>query len=367
MKIDFSVRSEIDLTPRVKQLSGMFDVPLQEKLSHDWRGDAPIEMRDWNVGLIVGPSGSGKSSVARQMFGDFSSFNWSAKSIIDDFSKDKKIAEITDVCSSVGFNTIPSWMKPHAVLSTGEKFRAELARHLLESADPVVVDEFTSVVDRQVAQIGSHAVQKYIRKHQRKFVAVSCHYDILDWLQPDWVLEPATMNFQWRSVQRRPALNIEIARVHHSAWRLFSKFHYLTRDLHRAANCFLLSVNGTPATFCGVLHKPHPLVNDIKGISRIVTLPDYQGLGLAMVLTEKLGQAYKALGQRFRNYPAHPAFVRAHDRSPQWAMIKAPGIFSSREGATSSTGGTWGGRPCAVFQYEGPAGDKVEAAKLITG
>ena len=40
------------------------------------------------------------------------------------------------------------------------------------------MDEFTSVVDRQVAQIGAHAIQKYVRKHGRQFVAVSCHYDI---------------------------------------------------------------------------------------------------------------------------------------------------------------------------------------------
>ena len=74
--------------------------------------------------------------------------------MIDDFSKALSIEQITQACSGVGFNTIPSWMKPYAVLSTGEKFRVELARHLVEGGELIVVDEFTSVVDRQVAQIG---------------------------------------------------------------------------------------------------------------------------------------------------------------------------------------------------------------------
>jgi hypothetical protein len=91
----------------------------------------------------------------------------------------------------------------------------------------IVVDEFTSVVDRQVAKIGSHAVQKHIRKCGKKFVAVTCHYDVFEWLQPDWVLEPATMSFQWRSLQRRPDLAIEVSRVDHAAWKLFAPFHYL--------------------------------------------------------------------------------------------------------------------------------------------
>lgn len=255
--VDFVVESQIKLTPRVKQLSGMFDVPLNEKLTREWHGNVPIEERDWNVGLIVGPSGAGKSSVMRQMFGEQKTFDWHAGSVIDDFGGDHKMEAITGVCSAVGFNTIPSWMKPYHVLSTGEKFRVELARHLLEDADPVVIDEFTSVVDRQVAHIGSHAVQKFVRKHKRKFVAVTCHYDVIDWLQPDWVVEPATMSFQWRLLQRRPVIEAEIARVDYSAWKLFAPFHYMSNDMHRSARCYVLYADGVPAAFAGVMYRPH--------------------------------------------------------------------------------------------------------------
>jgi len=380
--VDFTVETKLDRTPRVKQLSGMFDVPAQEKLSHHWKGELPIDERDWNVGLIVGPSGAGKSSVSRQLFGDEKTFKWKSRSIIDDFPKQFTIAQIAEICSAVGFNTIPSWMKPFAVLSTGEKFRVDLARRLLEAdGDLILVDEFTSVVDRQVAQIGSHAVQKHVRKAGKKFVAVTCHYDVVEWLQPDWMLEPATMTFQWRAPSRRPDLHVDIARVDHAAWKLFAPFHYLTAELHRAAACFVLFVEGKPASFAGVLHRPHPKVDDIKGVSRLVTLPDYQGLGCAMILADQLGAAYKAEGNRLRTYPAHPSLVRSFDRSPRWVLEKKPGVFSPSLGETSGLknanrtqdadhdGKKWnmGSRPCAVFEY---CGDKMEIAAahaLISG
>src|SRR5260221_360231 len=83
---------------------------------------------------------------------------------------------------------------------------------------PAVCDDFTSVVDRTVAKIGSHAVAKAVRARGLKFVAVSCHEDIIDWLQPDWVYRPDANSFAWRSLQRRPTLDIELVRTTASAW-----------------------------------------------------------------------------------------------------------------------------------------------------
>jgi GNAT superfamily N-acetyltransferase len=371
MKIDVHVETKLQRSPRVKQLSGMFDVPAREKLAHHWQGELPIDDKPWNIGLIVGPSGVGKSSIARALFGEQKKFRWEAGSVCDDFAAQFNIQDIADICSAVGFNTIPSWMKPHKVLSTGEKFRVDLARHLLEDGDRIVLDEFTSVVDRQVAQIGSHAVQKYVRKRGRQFVAITCHYDVIDWLQPDWMLEPETMAFQWRELRRRPALDVEIARVDYSAWQLFAPFHYLTAELHKAAACFVLFVNGQPASFGATLHRPHPRVRDITGLTRLVTLPDYQGLGLAMILAEHLGAAYKAIGRRFHTYPAHPSLVRSFDRSPAWCMHQTP-TFKSRVGKSSlfdREGRRWmmGSRPCAVFEYAGSASERATAEPMLKG
>lgn len=367
--IDLEVASNLVATPRVKQLSGMFDVPLADKLTHRWQGDIPLEQKPWQLGLIVGPSGCGKSSILRHVFGEPAQLQWNAGSVIDDFGSEHGIEKIAEICSAVGFNTIPSWCKPHSVLSTGEKFRVEVARQLLEGGDTVPIDEFTSVVDRQVAQIGSHAVQKYVRKHpNKKLVAASCHYDIIEWLQPDWLLEPATMTFQWRSVQRRPALAVEISRVDYPTWRLFAPFHYLTAELHRAARCFCLFVNGTPASFIAMINIPHPKRKNLRAISRAVTLPDYQGMGLVMFLESKVCGAYRALGIDVHGFPAHPSHIRSLDRSPDWRLLKKPGSFAKSNQRTQRKTfvGHWGGRPCAMFEFCGPAIDK-DVAKALLG
>lgn len=372
-RIDLVVETPISRTSRARQLEGMFDVPPTETSRLEWHIDAPIDEQPWSVGLIVGPSGSGKTSVARALFGNeilTKEPGWGAPSVIDDFGKGHSIQEIADICQAVGFNTIPAWMRPYAVLSNGEKFRVTMARRLLEE-DTVVFDEFTSVVDRQVAKIGSHAVQKYVRNHGKKFVAVACHYDIEEWLQPDWVIEPATGVFRRRSLQRRPPIDIAISPIPHAAWSLFAPFHYLTADLHRSARCWGLFADGRLAAFAGMMHRPVSRKGKderpIWGCSRLVTLPDFQGLGLAFVLIDAVGALYRANGWRARTYPAHPSLVRAFDRSKKWALIKAPGSISSKNqhGTRDDFTGEMGGRPNAVFEYAGPASDKEDARRAF--
>ena len=173
MKISISRQCDIVQTPRVLQIAGMFDVPVQEKSRVDLRGELPLEERPWNVGLIVGPSGSGKTTVARELFGAamVNGFEWPEdRSLLDGFPDGCGIKDVTAYLTAVGFGTVPNWLRPFRVLSNGEQFRATVARALSETNDLVVIDEFTSVVDRQVAQVASHSVQKTIRRAGRQLV-----------------------------------------------------------------------------------------------------------------------------------------------------------------------------------------------------
>ena len=53
--------------------------------------------------------------------------------------------------------------------------------------------EFTSVVDRSVAKSCSMAVRRYVDQNSLKnLVFASCHRDIIEWLQPDWVFDTDT-------------------------------------------------------------------------------------------------------------------------------------------------------------------------------
>lgn len=370
MKFSVEVSTVPSSTIRAQQLSAAFDVPARDRDVLSWAGELPIEDEPWNVGLIVGPSGSGKTTILREVFGKPLEFKWGKSAVVDDFPSSLGIEDVTAACSAVGFNTIPAWLRPYGVLSNGEQFRAGLARALCEPpGKPIIVDEFTSVVDRQVAKIAAAAVAKWMRKNDRQFVAATCHYDVVDWLQPDWVFEPATLAFQRRRLQPRPSLAARVERVPHSFWRLFAPFHYLTPELHRAAACYVLFVEDTPAAFAGVLHRPHAVVGNLKGVSRLVTLPDWQGLGLAFALVDRLGAAYVAQGWELSTYPAHPALIRAFDRSRAWEMRQRPGnpLNASPSGQRFQARVGWkqGARPSAVFRYAGPAMSEQDAACLV--
>ena len=190
----FNIVKEIDVSDsfRLKSLIGRFDLK-PEMVKERFVGEINIPP-DWNIGLIYGRSGTGKSTIARELFGidNERAFEYKGKSVIDDFNKTKTVDEISAMLANVGFSSPPSWMKPYKVLSTGEKMRVDIARLLLEDKEIIVYDEYTSVVDRDVAKIGSLAVQKAIRRQKTKFIAVSCHKDIAKWLMPDWIYDTNT-------------------------------------------------------------------------------------------------------------------------------------------------------------------------------
>jgi ABC-type ATPase with predicted acetyltransferase domain len=80
----------------------------------------------------------------------------------------------------------------------------DIARALCLDRDLIVFDEFTSVVDREIAKVSAFAIAKAVRRSKKQFIAVTCHYDVVDWLEPDWVLCTDTMEFTRKKESGRP-------------------------------------------------------------------------------------------------------------------------------------------------------------------
>lgn len=322
------VSTPIKRTPRVTLIEEIFDIPLADESILEWDVDIPIEGIDWAVGIIAGPSGCGKSTIANEIFPGkvVSSYDdWPVDAaIVDKFPNELAASEVAQLLSSVGFSSPPSWFRPYRVLSSGEQFRVTVARALAENPDVAVVDEFTSVVDRTAAKIGSCAAAKITRRKNQRLVAVTCHYDVIPWMQPDWVYQPHLRKFTRRLVQRRPDIKLEVTRTSHESWDLFKKHHYLNQNLnHRGARCFVAYAGGRPAAFTAALPFPHPTSPGWRE-HRTVCLPDFQGVGIGNALSDYVASLMVATGKPYRSVTAHPGMIRSRQRSYKWRTIRGP-------------------------------------------
>jgi GNAT superfamily N-acetyltransferase len=334
---------------RVAQLSGMFDLPWTERLSTVVSFQSPPLDSAWKIAAIVGPSGTGKTSVAKKLFGN-AAFRqrdiarWPYDRAIVDAFPPMPIKRLLRLLAAVGLNSPPAWLKPFRVLSCGEQFRANLALRIALALDGgeklpvIVVDEFTSTVDRLTARSAATALAKAIRSDvfRLRLVAVTCHSDVLPWLTPDWTLDMTSGDVLLK--RPRPAAPIawQIQKESQSAWVTFAKHHYLSGELPRGATCYVASWKGRALAFCatvGIWGRPGQ-----KRISRLVVVPEAQGLGIGMQLAEEVCRREAAAGFRCSIRASHPA-VLAHCRASE--LWQATGIH--RVG-TASKQQRWGKR-----------------------
>lgn len=269
---------------------------------------------DFSIGLIVGASGSGKSTLLNH-FGAADNHTWDARAIGDHFGSAREAAE---KFYAVGLSSVPTWLKPYGVLSNGEKFRADLARSLQDNA---VVDEFTSVVDRNIALAASKTFAKYIRQNNLKGVVLaSCHRDIIPMLEPDWIIDTDAQQYviNPRECLRRKKMVAEVFEVERAAWDYFAPHHYLTAELSPFARCFVAIIGDEPAAFVGAISYPSGTVRNAYRASRLVTKPDFQGLGLGPRLADFVARAFVSQGKRYFAKTAHPRLGEYRERSPEW-------------------------------------------------
>ncbi len=90
-----------------------------------------------------------------------------------------------------------------------------------------------------------------------------------------------------------------------------------------------------------------------RRISRIVTLPDYQGIGIGMALAEAVAQIHSAEGFRVSVTASHPALIAHCRRSPHWhcARVKKTGSPRARNFVPNYRGSA--GRAVVSFEYRG--------------
>lgn len=293
------------------EVSKMFDYAFSGSVTEEIA--MPNFPTDFQIGLIVGSSGSGKSTILKEKFGEPTSVEWdNSKAIVSNFNS---FEEASNLFGAVGLNSIPTWCKPYNVLSTGEKFRADMARLLKDGA---VIDEFTSVVNREVAISCSCSISKYIKKTGLKnIVFASCHDDIIPYLDPDWVYNTDEQQFYTGRYLRQPIV-LETHSCDSVLWTMFKKYHYLSGDLNSAARCFVGLLGKRPVAFAAIITMPVGGIKHGYREHRLVVHPDYQGMGIGNKFSEMIGQAFIEKGCRYFCKTSNPRIGIHRDNSPLW-------------------------------------------------
>lgn len=323
----------------------------------DLDADLPIDDGDWRVGLIVGPSGSGKTSMGRLVFGAgafYTPSDWPADApIVDAIAPGGDFNAVTSALASVGLGDVPAWLRPYHVLSNGERFRADLARIVSTAPARVVVDEFTSVVDRQIAKIGAMAFQKAWRRTGGQAVLLSCHYDIIEWLEPDWVFDTGKREFARGRLWRRPRIDVEIWETTARYWPLFEPHHYLKAGPMIAATYYVGTVDGEPVAHLGVSTRPG--LREARAC-RLVVMPEWQGAGVGMRFLNAVCQMWLEGRNRFDKpmptlfHTSHPGLCAALRRDRRWVQVSAElyGANKRKSGSSisrSARSRQWGSKP----------------------
>jgi len=269
--------------------------------------------------LLCGSSGSGKSTILKKTLGSLPELNINADSLIKNFSSEQRAEDLLIAC---GLRTIPAWKRKYQELSNGEQHRAFCALCLDRGIE--YIDEFTSVVDRETAKALSYSIQKYFRSGSiKRLILASCHRDIIDWLNPDYLYDTDLKRWEFdrinRGLLRRPKITIQIEAVDgQSFWSIFKKHHYLTGKFNKSANAFVAKIENKPVGFCSILRYPSGTVKNAWREHRTVVLPEFQGLGIGTALSNTIAKEVVSKGGRFFSKTSHPAFGLHREKSKQW-------------------------------------------------
>lgn len=335
------MESPVSTSFRCTRAANSLDIDPEKKSVHELTIEADL-VSPFSVGLIVGASGSGKTTLAKQIFGPdcMNSLIKNEIPVIEQFPKEWSYDECADALSGMGLTSVPCWIRPVYTLSNGQRARAEAAVGLASaggSNGPLLLDEWTSVVDRTVAKVMSHCVQKYARRTQKQIILLSCHYDVIEWLNPDWIIDCNEQKFiDRRSVrpERSEKLDFEIRQVDRKSWAYFSKYHYLSDKIPPGKSYMYGLFQGQNQVGFVAFSNYVPKTKSyyIMHFNRLVIHPDYCGFGLGIkflnaaskALFREMNGQVKIMGA-FSSRPTYKSLIR--DR--RWRLVKKKTIVKN--------------------------------------
>ncbi len=251
----------------------------------------------FKLGIILGASGSGKTTILKNFINsnnqdDVELEKFNNEPICENFNNTN---EAIKYLKAVGLNSIPTWIRNINTLSMGEQYRARLGLTFSKNKDIYVIDEFTSNLDRVTARSICASMNKGIDKNQ--IVVATAHEDITQWLKADWIYNVETKRFTKQHLNLN--YDFKIKKVEYERWDYYKKHHYLTGELNISSKCYEAYVDNLPAGFLAVTTLPSGTLQNAYREHRLVTVPKYQGLGVASRLSDYIAQLYIFNNKRY--------------------------------------------------------------------
>ncbi|CAE7499843.1 Thumpd3 [Symbiodinium sp. CCMP2456] len=357
-----TVRScEVQRHPRLALVEERFDFRSQTRVSSQlpmlpgWLLEEDLP----GLGIVFGPSGSGKTTVLQAF-------------------QEMKVCPPKVPTTSQGLppdvrETLGLVEEPH---SAGELHQYAVADALWHGGSTVVLDELGSQLDAASRRRFCAGLRKLLQKGPLSFkrvVAATLHPDMVDLLRPRWMLDTASATL-WRSPAEpemgeensieqlgdsemprfeaeqvrkgfvQPMLKLKVSLLHADgtrAWRRFARHHYLSSQLSPAATCAEVHWGDEPVAFLALLPREAASGSTDCREHRLVVLPDFQGLGIGLALSEFMAELATTQGffgcvppQRYFSSTAHFHLGSARARSPLWASTPFDGSEAARPGDT---------------------------------
>jgi ABC-type ATPase involved in cell division/GNAT superfamily N-acetyltransferase len=311
--------------------------------------ETPVTVPDLpkeGIVLIVGTSGSGKSTILRSLGEHTPPKIEFYNTVIENFSSPERGEELLLAC---GLRSIPAWFRTPHTLSNGEHHRFEMALALDQGVQ--CIDEFTSVVDRDTAKALAYSIRKYFDINPGVLYIASCHRDIVDWLDPDWIYDTDMQELSARRSLHlrlgRPTITLDIRGTTPDDWRRFSKYHYLDTRMSRSVHCYVGLIGDKPVAFHAAIHSTNRDIHSYWRGHRTVVLPEFQGLGIGTAFSDAIAQIYVDRGLRYFSKTAHPSFGEHRQKSPLWRptstnLKSRAGSYLNKDGTTRTMPGYGG-------------------------
>jgi ABC-type ATPase with predicted acetyltransferase domain len=194
--IDKRYASRVERSPRVLEIAEAFGLGLDDKefVVFD---NQEIEIEQGDVVYVTGQSGSGKSTVLRELaaamkkagahVADIDKVELRDVPLIDQIGRDTTHA--LELLSIAGLNDAYLFVRKPAELSDGQRYRFRLAKLIESGADVWIADEFLAVLDRTTAKVIAFNLQKIARRQMATVLVATTHTDMKDDLAPNLIIE----------------------------------------------------------------------------------------------------------------------------------------------------------------------------------